>query len=225
MQQRLQQQTTYSSGPISRKNGISSIGGEVHSSQHGVLENEAIKAFKVNVVQQDGKLGEPMMLSYALANRKKDSSGKYMELLRQVQQPDADVTFPICRYYNIQEERAKELARKKRAREIKGSKQSKRIELNWTIGDNDLGHRMEKLREFLREGKKVEVLVGGSRKRGWQKKKADSLQTALDLVSKIKAAALEVDGTREGWEMRGNIGQQVELCFEAPSKKEPSTSS
>ena len=192
-----------------------------------VPENEAIRSFKVHIVQSDGKLGEPELLFDALARRKKDEKGRYLEVLRQVQGTNAKLYFPVCRSFDIREEQLRDLAQKKADKLEKRTLKtpSKRLEYNWTIGDNDLGHRLGKLKELLEKGRKVEVVIGGSRKRGWRMKRTDDLQVAQQLVSKTKSAALDVDGAKEAYEMRGEMGQQLEMCFEGPRRRNDSASS
>ena len=183
-----------------------------------VLQDEKIQAFKVHIVQADGKLGEPVILQDALEGRKKDEKGRCLERLRQVRKPDAKIIWPICKYYNIKEEREKELAQKKASRLNRTAKtQSKQIELSWTIGDNDLGHRMEAMKGFLTKGKRVEVVVGSARKRGWRKKRLENAQMAQSLVLKIKSAALEAGGNQDGQE-KGSLDERIELCFEPPKQ-------
>ena len=188
-------------------------------------DDEAIKSFKVYVVNADNKLDDPILLHDALAARNKDDKGKFTEILRQVQPASPSLLFPICKYMSLKSLKEKELALEKHERMERASrKQSKRLELNWTIGDNDLAHRMERLREFLSKGRSVEVTLGTQRKRGWQKKRPDSLETAEQLVQKVKAAAFEVNGSREAKEMTGDMGNMVVLYFEGPRKAKDESS-
>ena len=78
----------------------------------------------------------------------------------------------------------------------------KNLELNWAIAEGDLKHRLEKLKEFLRDGRKVEVVFGPKR-RG--KKATD--EEIKNVLKAVEEAALDCKGTgevkREG--VRGGV--------------------
>lgn len=191
----------------------------------GVIENEAIKSFKVCVVNADNKIGEPRPLFDALKAREKDEKGRFTEVLRQVQPASPSTMFPICKYFSLKSLREKELAQQKQERADQATKrQTKQLELNWTIGQNDLEHRMERLKEFLGKGRSVEVTLGTQRKKGWQRRKPQSEESAQSLIDKVKESALEVKGTKESKAMTGQMSELVVLYFEGPRKaKEPAS--
>ena len=180
-------------------------------------QDEEIRSFKVYVVNADGKLSEPVLLRDALADRKVDEQGRYLEILRQVQPPSSSRMFPVVKYFEVQGIREKELAQKKAERLEKSIKmQTKKLELNWTIGANDLEHRMDRLKEFLLKGRMVEITLGSRRKKGWQRKRPDNMESARHLISSIKTTALEIQGVKEKQAMTGEIGGLVQLYFEGP---------
>ena len=182
-----------------------------------VLRDENIKAYKVYIAQPDSTIGEPVILADALDARLQDEKGRYTQYLRVVREPDDQILYPICRYYDKQYERDKELARRKAAKSSKT--EHKQLEINWTIGDNDLGHRMGRLKEFLGKGWKVEIIIGSTRKRGWYGKRTDDQALAEKLVARIRGVAFEVEGAKERTEMKGKLGEEVFLNFEGPQKK------
>ena len=179
--------------------------------------DENIKAFRVHIAQPDNTIGEPIPLVDALNARLRDEKGRFTQYLRVVREPDARIVYPLCRYYDKQLERDKELARKKSAKSTKT--EQKQLEINWTVGDNDLGHRMGRLKEFLGKGWRVEVIIGSTRKRGWGGKRTDNQALAESLVAKIRNAALEVEGSKQRTEMKGKLGEEVSLSFEGPHRR------
>lgn len=114
--------------------------------------------------------------------------------------PENPETFapPICRIFNKQALRESERARLKAATKG-GSVTTKTMELNWAIGEGDLGHRMKKLRGWLEKGWKVEVVLAGKRK-GRQA----SEEEAERLLGLLRGLVAEVGG-RETKQMEGKL--------------------
>ncbi|KAL9102577.1 MAG: hypothetical protein Q9163_002295 [Psora crenata] len=186
----------------------------------GDVRDELIRALKVYLVQPDDTLGEPVLLRDALDARQVDERGRPTQYLRQVREPNDEFPYPVCKYYDKKIERDRELARKKAAKIART--ENKQLEINWTVSDNDLHHRMERLKEFLGKGWKVEIILGSMRKKGWKGKRLADPEEAKNLISRIRAAAMEVEGARERAEMKGVPGQEVFLTFEGLKKKDPS---
>lgn len=84
----------------------------------------------------------------------------------------------------------------------------KTVELNWAIDKNDLGHRIEKMRGFLAEGRRVEVVLA-SKKRG---RKA-SLEECQGVLEKLRECADAVDGAREVQKLEGKVGGFATMVF------------
>ena len=187
------------------------------SAKPGDVRDEAIRAFRVYIVQPDDTLSEPMLLRDALDARQKDERGRLSQYLRQVREASEEFPNPICKYYDKKHERDRELIKKRAAKTARA--ENKQLEINWTVSDNDLDHRMKRMKEFLEKGWKVEVLLGSTRKSGWKRKRTDDPEGQQNLVANIKASAMEVDGTRERAEMKGVLGQEVVLSFEGVKKK------
>lgn len=181
------------------------------------IRDEAIPTSHVYVVRdadngQKSALDGPIPLRQALQKRKSDEKGRAIEYLKMVRDRDEKMQYPICRYFDKVAERQRE---KERRKAQKGTKiQHKALELNWTVGPNDLSHRMAKMHEFLQRGARVEVTIGSARKRGWMDKRTDDEQAASNLVNDVRAAAMAVPGTRERGQLQGALGQTVKLNFE-----------
>jgi len=111
---------------------------------------------------------------------------------------------PICKIVSkksVYESEQRKKAQQKEAKAIKSKEQSlKTLELNWAIDPNDLGHRLDKVKEFLAEGRKVEIVLA-SKKRG---RKA-SAQECKDVLDKIKTAAGKVQGAVEAKPFEGKM--------------------
>lgn len=130
------------------------------------------------------------------------------KLYRLVQlSPDDDPNHrdrPICKIVSKKsayEAEQRKKAQQKEAKAIKSKEQSlKTLELNWAIDPNDLGHRLDKVKEFLAEGRKVEIVLA-SKKRG---RKA-SPQECKDVLDRIKSAVGDVKGAVEAKPFEGKM--------------------
>ena len=76
----------------------------------------------------------------------------------------------------------------------------KTIELNWAIDGNDLRHRLERIREFLGRGWRVEVMMAPKRKG----RKA-SEEEARELLDRVRGVVADVEGARESKAMEGKL--------------------
>ncbi|ORX94719.1 hypothetical protein BCR34DRAFT_219602 [Clohesyomyces aquaticus] len=98
---------------------------------------------------------------------------------------------------------------RKQARGISSGPALKNLELNWAIDENDLRHRLKKMTGFLKEGRKVEVLLGPKR-RG----RVATTTECQALLAKVRDAVAECKGAKESKEPDGKIGGVVTLVFE-----------
>ncbi|KAF7862681.1 hypothetical protein EAF04_007554 [Stromatinia cepivora] len=113
---------------------------------------------------------------------------------------------PIAKIIDKQEAaRQKRLAKKSK----NPAAVTKTIEMNWAIERNDLGHRLERIREFLERGNKVEVVLAGKKKG----RKATE-EEAEGVVGRVREFVEEVSGARESRKMEGKVGVQAVLYFE-----------
>ncbi|KAK0883952.1 hypothetical protein LTR87_002173 [Friedmanniomyces endolithicus] len=109
---------------------------------------------------------------------------------------------PVCKIVSKKEqydlERRKKSANKERVKE--GSK-AQTLELNWAIDANDLQHRLDRIGEFLSEGRRVEVVLA-AKKRG---RKA-TVQECEQVVKKIEACVAGVEGASVMKALTGKMG-------------------
>ena len=186
--------------------------------------DEEIRAWRAHVRLPNGKLSEPKSLQDILDERVKDEKGKYLQFVQELATADPRDGRPysIVGYFDKKEMKEKELAAKKKARE--GSTKEKSLELSWSIGENDLQHRIGKLREFLQKGSRVEVVFGSTRIRGWGMKRKITEDEGNELLEKIRRAALDVNGTKVYHELSGKLLGQARISFQGPGRKERETS-
>ena len=167
----------------------------------------------------ESRLTEPQLLDDVLSTRERDGKGKYTQFIQEVSPPTEEMPYPVCKMYDKKAAREAEGAKLKAAKAAKKmTRQSKQLELNWTFSDNDLGHRIVRLKEFLEKGYKVEVRFGSQRKTGWAKKMNVTEEQASAVLEKIRRAVGEVEGACEK-EMQGTVGKEAILLFERKAKK------
>lgn len=181
-------------------------------SDYYTIDN-AITAPRVNFVDADGKFFQDVATLDAL-----NSFNKVTHHLVQVTPGKVDEfgvpdpsSPPVCRVVSkmdlrAQHEKKVEVARKQ-AKGVTGPPQ-KNLELNWAIGGGDLKHRLNKLQEFLLEGRRVEVLLG-PKKRG---RKATP-EEAESVYKAVMGAVDECKGAKEV-KREGTLGAVLTVVFE-----------
>lgn len=168
-----------------------------------------IKDWKVSYVDENGTLHPPRKTLDILASL--DLKKVTLVTVKAAEWPE----YPICKIMDKQLLQQQERARRKKE-SGRGGPVTKTIELNWAIGGNDLRHRMERLKEFLGKGWKVEILLASKRKGKGRKATEDE---GAELMKTIKETALEVGG-RESKPVEGKLLQQTTMYFEG---KKPQT--
>lgn len=122
---------------------------------------------------------------------------------------------PVCKMVNRKEEYEKEKARKtkeKGAKKVVDPTSVKTLELNWAIDvNNDLNHRLNKVKEFLAEGRRVEIVLA-KKKRG----RVATREECDNVLSRINAAIEEVKGAKQIKAMEGKVGGVAMLLLEGP---------
>nr|POE48070.1 hypothetical protein CFP56_01398 [Quercus suber] len=120
---------------------------------------------------------------------------------------------PLCKIVSKKEEYDRERARKVQQKDLRKAKllesSVKTLEINWAVAPNDLGHRLDKFRGFLEEGRKVDIVLA-VKKRG---QKA-TLEQSAEVLKKIRKVVDDVSGARELKPMQGDVGAFVTLSFQ-----------
>lgn len=169
--------------------------------------DEAINTSRIHVVQPNSKLSSPQSLLSLL--RTIDRKTHYVE------QHDEFEGLPVCKLINKAEARAAEKARRK-AKAKNPSQTVKYLELNWAIDQNDLQHRLGKLKEFLMEGRRVEVFLAKKKKRMRDATEAEGRST----LARVRESVKSVEGARETRDMDGNFLERATLFFEGKRAKQ-----
>lgn len=129
--------------------------------------------------------------------------------------PDDPASLPTCKLQSKQELREQQkvkLTLKNKAKTKGGAGvggPSKQLEINWAIDANDLRHRLARMKEFLGQGRKVEVILA-PKKTG---RKA-TVEEAQAMVRKVKDAAGKCKGAVEAQDPKGKIGGVLTMVFE-----------
>lgn len=185
----------------------------------------AIQAERINFVDDQGTFHAGVQLNEVLTTMNKTTHhvvqvtpGKVDELGR------SDIANPpTCRLVSKMDLRAQHERKldtmRRQARHSAGAL-TKNMELNWAIAGGDLKHRLQKLAEFLREGRKVEVLLGPKRKG----KKA-TVDEANHVMEAVQDAVAECRGAREV-KREGQVGAILTIVYEGKrmEDKKPDTS-
>jgi translation initiation factor IF-3 len=157
--------------------------------------NNEIRYRLIQVVNAEGRLDDPVRLQSLLRNL--DDKTHYLEQVTPDDPEDPDY-LPVCRIVNKKEEYELQKGRKSAAkaakqRSVKSSAAgAKTVELSWAIDAHDLSHRLGKLKDFLSQGRRVEVAIA--------KKKLGRLATTEEcenLLRSLKETVESVPGVRE----------------------------
>jgi translation initiation factor IF-3 len=153
----------------------------------------------VRIVSEDNKLSPPQYTSSVLGSidRKNET---LMMVATSDSDPDSEATsYPVCKILSKKAMHEAEKARQKK-KELP-SATVKTIELNWAIDPHDLQHRLQRVKDFLNKGWRVDVVMAG-KKRG-RKATPEEMKA---LVEKVREAMKEVQGSKEWRDMEGNLG-------------------
>lgn len=163
----------------------------------GIVRDEAINKRYVQIVNEEGKLDEPITLRYALQSIDRDT-----DWLLQVA-PSGELGLPICKVVNKREMRDKLKEKEKAAKKLQSENKVKQVEMNWAIGSNDMAHRLSQIKGFLEKGRKVEIVLA-PKKRG---RKA-TLEEGSAVIKAIKDM-LEEANAQEVKPMEGKVLAQA----------------
>ncbi|KAL8888960.1 MAG: hypothetical protein Q9215_003692 [Flavoplaca cf. flavocitrina] len=189
----------------------------------GSGRDEGIRAPEIQIVGPNNSLQPPRSLRESLATI--DRSTHFIMQVgvkvhpRYADAPEPDEgqrdtrpKIPVCKVIDKQAYRQAEIAKAKSKKPT--SIPTKEVELNWTIAPHDLEHRLKKMREFLNDGRRVEV-VFGKKRRGWMQRKDVGEGKARGLVEMIREQAATVEGSKEWKAAEGEEGAELKMFFEA----------
>ncbi|MCJ1372019.1 hypothetical protein MMC20_003240 [Loxospora ochrophaea] len=165
-------------------------------SEQGRPKDEQISSYNIRLVDLDGTLQDPEPLEDVLSRMNRKSF-----FLVQVNNPDDRTEIPVCKIIDKYTVRQSEQAKAKPPKTPEARK--KQLEFSWTIDQNDLGHRLRRMRTFLEEGRRVEVEL--KRKKKTQQVGRKEMEA---LVSKIREGVASVEGVEEHKEM---VWHKIEL--------------
>ncbi|KAL8785089.1 MAG: hypothetical protein Q9213_003594 [Squamulea squamosa] len=194
----------------------------------GLIRDEGIRASEIQIVGPNNSLRPPTKLRDSLASI--DRSTQFlMQVGEKVHPRFADTRgpgegqrddrpkIPVCK---IVDKRSHEQAQIERAKRNKTAFIStKEVELNWNIAPHDLDHRLKRMKEFLSDGKRVEVVFGKKRK-GWMQRKEVTDGKAQELLTMIRDQVSTIEGGKEWKIMEGQEGGELRMFFEAKGNKQ-----
>jgi translation initiation factor IF-3 len=187
------------------------------------LDND-IEGSDVNLVDADGVFHPNVTLADAL--RKYNRVTHHLLLVSPgtvdefgISDPNDLPTCKVVTKINLRDNFQKkvELKRREEAAALGVTVDAKKLELNWAIAGGDLAHRLARLREFLMEGKKVEVTFSAKGKRRGKQAAPEEAEAVLEAV---KEAVAECPGAKEFQAADGNVGGLMTLFFEGKDLSE-----
>ncbi|KAL8947743.1 MAG: hypothetical protein Q9222_006016 [Ikaeria aurantiellina] len=152
------------------------LGGDPNDNNTDRPRDEAIRAPEIQVVAANNTLSPPTTVRAALA-----SIDRATHFLLQVgtkphpfspptaQNGSSSISIPVCKILSKKSFRLASLQKATQVKRKSSGAATKEVELNWNIADHDLQIRIERMRGFLREGRRVEVVFGKKRK-GWMRR-------------------------------------------------------
>ncbi|KAF2087373.1 hypothetical protein K490DRAFT_15780, partial [Saccharata proteae CBS 121410] len=139
------------------------------------IVDEKIGSRLINLIGHDGTFHREQRLDVVL--RGMDRVTHNLVML----QPGSNAELPTCKILTKGEVREMELDKRGEKTKKQVDDLSKTIELNWTVGDHDLEHWMNRLVRFLEEGRRVEIGFGPKKRA----RKAE-IEECENLVAKVK---------------------------------------
>jgi translation initiation factor IF-3 len=136
-------------------------------------------------------------------------------------EPDNPHFVPTCKIvskkemYDFEKRRKAAMKDAKKVAKLSGEAAMKTLELNWAIDvGNDLNHRMDRLREFLGEGRRVEIVLA-AKKRG-RKATTEECENVLRV---IRETVDSVEGAKEREAFTGKLGGMMTGTFQGKPVK------
>ncbi|EXJ83993.1 hypothetical protein A1O3_04660 [Capronia epimyces CBS 606.96] len=164
--------------------------------------DEMIDTRQVRVKTADGKISSPIDLRQVLKSI--DRTTSHVLQLSKSGEHEFAIVQVVERANLIKQIKEKETAQR-RVQHAQKEKRPKQIELNWAISSNDLQLKLRQMEDFLRKGKKVELLLASKRRQ----RKA-STEEAEALLKTLREKIQEV-GAAEISPMEGAILRQATM--------------
>lgn len=169
--------------------------------------DENIDTPEVRIKSEQGSLSDPRDLFHLL-----DSIDRSTHHVLQLSKP-GEHEFAIVRVAKrqdlVKQINDKETA-SRQAKHAQKEKKPKQIELNWAISGNDLQLKMKQMEDFLRKGKKVELLLAAKRRQ-----RRATVEEGEALLSTIKEKVHEA-GAVEFAPMDGGLLRQATIKVKMP---------
>lgn len=177
---------------------------------YAVPYDEEIQESSIALVDRDGKYHERVALWNVM-----DGLDRTEEHLLQVSSADpVKGKLAACKIYTKSQLRDAYNTKLRAVKSLKKAQaSSKIIELNWAIAPRDLQQKLAKLETFLREGRRVEIVLA-SRKR---QRQAD-VEECKDVLRQVRKVTDRVQGTKEDIR-EGKIGEKMKLSFSSQKMK------
>ena len=194
---------------VASPNSSFNIAGQaIRSDRRSTIENrrnrdEDIQSRHIQIVQPNGRLGEAQTLYSALQSI--DRTTYYIEQHGKVNE------IPVCKIINKKEALSAAKARRKHK---PPPVVTKYLELNWTIDKNDLAHRLAKLRDFLEQGRRVEIFL--CRKKKYMR--AATEEEARRTLESIQDFVKGIEGVREMKPMEGKLLERVTIYLQGSQR-------
>ncbi|EXJ79472.1 hypothetical protein A1O1_08736 [Capronia coronata CBS 617.96] len=169
--------------------------------------DEKIDTHQVRVKTPDGKISSPVDLRRVLNSL--DRTTSHVLQLSKPGEHDLAIVQVVQRSDLIKQIKDKEAAQR-RVQHAQKEKRPKQIEVNWAISNNDLQLKLKQMEDFLRKGKKVEILLASKRRQ----RKA-STEEAETLLKTLKEKIQEV-GAVEIAPMEGALLRQATMSVKMP---------
>lgn len=172
--------------------------------------DEEIGSLWINLVDADGVFHPRQSIRKVL-----DDMDRVTNHLVQLvpAQEGAEFPFPVCKVVAKSVLREQERLKEKQRAKKTPDELAKTLELNWAASPNDLQHWLKRLKEFLQEGRRVEVVLG-PKKRG-RKATPEEIENVLQSV---KDTVAEVPGAKERIEPEGEVGGILVLSYDGPKQ-------
>lgn len=150
-----------------------------------ILKNAKIPYEEVQLVDRETGSLIPAKMKDII--EKLDEKTEYAQLIRT--QP-----FPLVKIMVRQEvqERKKKLKELKKERAKKTSQ--KEFQLTWSMDDNDLGHKLDKVREQLHKGGKADLVFAPKKKQSWP--------TPDEMNERVDKVLVTLQGLGKEWKER-----------------------